>query len=125
MILKITQEDFLSQFDGLRSEMEKLKVENTKLTTDLKELKSQISQNSAGPFNKDNVQSHRTLSRTPSCCQDWADGSGSAIPDGIYLLKNRNTNKLQAFFCQFAANNQARKNYCCLFLYHIKLFRLF
>lgn len=48
----------------------------------------------------------RALGRPPSSCQEWLDGSPVLLSDGIYLIQNMDTRKIEAMFCQKTANNR-------------------
>ena len=101
-----------------------LEAENTELKYDVNQLKSKLSKQDEENNSKissnwsnyyenkkmNNDESFRTLDRPPTSCQELKDGSRlEVMMDGIYLLQNIQTNKIQATFCQFKDSNQSNK----------------
>lgn len=56
----------------------------------------------------DNRVSVRTLDLPPTSCQELKDGSRLEVMDGIYLVQNSQTRKIQAVFCQFMNANKSK-----------------
>lgn len=48
--------------------------------------------------------STRVLSGPPTSCQELKDNNGLVPTDGIHLLKNKGTGKIEASFCMFPSS---------------------
>ncbi len=116
----------------LTTKFDDLKMENAELKSDVKELKGRVSEqdeeilllkshvsnlesllapkrasnNGTNPSSyKNEGFSARSLNGPPSSCQELKDKSNSLMPiDGIHLLKNKNTKKIEAAFCTFPSS---------------------
>lgn len=111
-----------------------LKTENDELRTDVRELKTHVfdqdeeirafkiqianlesilpskwTSNNAEEFDdsasRNEGPSSRALGRPPSSCQEWWISSPVKLADGIYLIKNNETKKIEAIFCLFQDGN--------------------
>ena len=111
-----------------------LKVENTELNSDVKELKMHVSKKDGDILllqskvsnlesllapkwasnygtnqssNENGGPLARALGHPPSSCQEWLDASKLILADGIYLIKNKNINnfnQIQAVYCKFSSS---------------------
>ena len=85
-------------------ELGKMKTQKIQQDEELQHLKSQMAHPKfflSAP-KRDDGQSSRLLSKTPTSCQELKNNNGLWPMDGIHLLKK--SNKIQAAFCTFAAD---------------------
>lgn len=122
---------FAKRFGDLEAENAELKLQNSQQDKEIFDLKSKIlnlelilpnqfASNYAighSPNMNDTPLWSRALSRPPSSCQEWLDGSSVLLADGIYLIQNLNTKKIEAVFCQKSAINRANT---CKILYYLR-----
>lgn len=94
-----------------------LEAENSKQDVNTLHLKSQISNlelilptklvsnDATNPSTSKNVgQSSRVLSGPPTSCQELKDNNGLVPMDGIHLIKNKGSRKIEAVFCMFPSS---------------------
>ena len=106
-----------------RDEMEELKtkhIDQSKRIDQLEQKLSMLQKTSSSPqlirantkYNKTNGISNNmdgllsTSSTPPSSCNELS--MLGYIMDGLFLVKNKETKKIQTVFCQFSADNQGR-----------------
>lgn len=110
-----TKIDVLQSENGeLKSDVNELKIQNSQQAQEILLLKKQISHletllpsvhyssRMSRSVATHDTPSTRALTVPPSSCQELLDGNGLVRPmDGIHLLKNKDTNKIEAAFCSF------------------------
>ncbi len=114
--------DLLAENGELKSDVKELKVQVSKQDREIILLKNRDVSNleSAYPFKK---KSHgygmmknaasvvEGTSSPPSSCKDLTVGGYNLyLLNGIYLVKNSDTKKVQAVFCQFSNQNNHGKS---------------
>jgi len=97
--------------DKTNTKLDKLEAENFLQAEEIFFLKSQIATLQSLiiipklPSDKNDGPWGRSLTGPPSSCQELKDKSNGLMPiDGIHLLNNKNTNKIEAAFCSFPSS---------------------